>query len=145
MCLNCSFVNLACECNGQAETCHTETGRCFCTTKGVTGEDCGRCDTQSNYAGNPINGSCFYDLQIDYQFTFNLSKEADRHYTRINFRNSPTKPDIDADFHITCSILAKMNISYSKGEYYNFQQFNWFDLMNQCKDLYYITIMICEF
>ncbi|ODN01460.1 putative protein tag-53 [Orchesella cincta] len=104
-----------CECNGQADTCHTETGKCFCTTKGVTGEDCGRCDTQSNYAGDPINGSCFYDLQIDYQFTFNLSKEGDRHYTRINFRNSPTKPDIDADFQITCSILAKMNISFSSG------------------------------
>lgn len=53
-----SFL-VACECNGQAENCHPETGRCFCTTKGVTGEDCGRCDTQSNYAGNPINGSCF--------------------------------------------------------------------------------------
>lgn len=51
------------------------------------------------------------DLTIDYQFTFNLSKKEDRHYTQINFRNSPIKPDIDADFLITCSVLAKMNIT----------------------------------
>lgn len=51
------------------------------------------------------------ELTIDYQFTFNLSKKEDRHYTQINFRNSPIKPDIDADFTITCSVLAKMNIT----------------------------------
>ena len=51
------------------------------------------------------------DLAVDYQFTFNLSKKEDRHFTQINFRNSPTKPDIDVDFSITCSVLAKMNIT----------------------------------
>uniref|UniRef100_A0A182SYM4 Attractin GBD domain-containing protein n=1 Tax=Anopheles maculatus TaxID=74869 RepID=A0A182SYM4_9DIPT len=48
---------------------------------------------------------------IDYQFTFNLSKKEDRHFTQINFRNSPVKPDIDADFTITCSVAARMNIT----------------------------------
>jgi len=57
------------------------------------------------------------DLQIDYQFTFNLSKKEDRHYRKINFRNTPTKPDIDADFLITCSMMAKMNISYTRGNH----------------------------
>lgn len=51
------------------------------------------------------------DLTIDYQFTFNLSKKEDRHFTQINFRNSPTKADIDADFAIMCSVMAKMNIT----------------------------------
>lgn len=51
------------------------------------------------------------DLTIDYQFTFNLSKKEDKHFTQINFRNIPTKPDVDADFSITCSVLAKMNIT----------------------------------
>ncbi|KAG8231674.1 hypothetical protein J437_LFUL007448 [Ladona fulva] len=55
------------------------------------------------------------DLTIDYQFTFNLSKKEDRHYTQINFKNSPPKPDVDADFHITCSVFAKMNISVKTG------------------------------
>lgn len=54
------------------------------------------------------------DLAIDYQFTFNLSKKEDRHYRAINFKNSPPKPDVDADFTITCSVLAKMNITIKK-------------------------------
>lgn len=51
------------------------------------------------------------DLTIDYQFTFNLSKKEDRHYTQINFRSAPSKPDIDADFQIVCSVRAKLNIT----------------------------------
>lgn len=54
------------------------------------------------------------DLAIDYQFTFNLSKKEDRQYRAINFKNSPPKPDIDAEFSITCSVLAKMNITIKK-------------------------------
>jgi len=53
-------------------------------------------------------------LTIDYQFTFNLSKKEDRHFTQINFRNSPGKPEIDADFTITCSVPAKMDISVKR-------------------------------
>lgn len=54
------------------------------------------------------------DLAIDYQFTFNLSKKEDRQYRAINFKNSPPKPDIDAEFSITCSVLAKMNITVKR-------------------------------
>lgn len=101
-----------CECNEQATLCHPETGKCFCTTKGLAGDRCEKCDATNHYHGDPSNkGSCYYDLAIDYQFTFNLSKKEDRHFTQINFRNSPIKPDIDADFSIMCSVLAKMNIT----------------------------------
>ncbi|XP_034232301.1 attractin isoform X1 [Thrips palmi] len=101
-----------CECNDQGTLCNQENGKCFCTTKGISGDHCERCDTANHYHGDPTNhGSCFYDLTIDYQFTFNLSKKEDRHYTQINFKNSPPKPDIDADFTITCSVMAKMNIT----------------------------------
>ncbi|CAH1641427.1 unnamed protein product [Spodoptera littoralis] len=51
------------------------------------------------------------DLAVDYQFTFNLSKKEDRHLSAINFRNAPVKPDVDADFSITCSAHARMNLS----------------------------------
>lgn len=54
-------------------------------------------------------------MAIDYQFTFNLSKKEDRFYRAINFKNSPPKQDVDADFSITCSIIAKMNITIKKG------------------------------
>lgn len=104
-----------CECNGQATHCNPETSKCFCNTKGVTGDHCEKCDYTNHYHGDPSKGSCYYDLTIDYQFTFNLSKKEDRHFTQINFRNSPIKADIDADFSILCSVAAKMNITIRTG------------------------------
>ncbi|KAK0165280.1 hypothetical protein PV328_003808 [Microctonus aethiopoides] len=103
-----------CSCNDQGTECTSETGKCFCTTKGIVGDHCERCDVSSLYHGDPTKGSCFYDLAIDYQFTFNLSKKEDRHYRAINFKNSPSKPDVDAEFSIACSVLAKMNITIKK-------------------------------
>ncbi|XP_014206707.1 putative protein tag-53 [Copidosoma floridanum] len=104
-----------CSCNDQGTNCTSETGKCFCTTKGIIGDHCERCDVSGLYHGDPTNkGSCFYDLAIDYQFTFNLSKKEDRHYRAINFKNSPSKQDVDADFSITCSVIAKMNITVKK-------------------------------
>lgn len=58
-----------------------------------------------------INRDVLDELTIDYQFTFNLSKKEDRHFRQINFRNSPQKADIDVDFSVICSELAKMNIT----------------------------------
>ncbi|XP_065556623.1 attractin-like isoform X2 [Artemia franciscana] len=108
----------ACSCNGHGTQCHRDTGRCFCTTKGIIGDKCDRCDTTNQYQGDPASpsGSCFYMLAIDYQFTFNLSKKEDRFYTQINFKNTPPKTDLDVDFMIISSIEAKMNISYRTGK-----------------------------
>lgn len=122
-----------CHCNDKAKQCHPETGKCFCTTKGLIGDHCDKCDTTNHYLEDPANNkSCFCrflqflclnievlcvvcfvldELTIDYQFTFNLSKKEDRHFTQIHFKNSPTKADVDADFTITCSVMAKMNIT----------------------------------
>ena len=36
----------------------------------MTGDHCEKCDTQNHYFGNPMNESCYYDLAIDYQYTF---------------------------------------------------------------------------
>lgn len=104
-----------CACNGQAEHCHHETAKCYCSTKGLAGDHCEKCDATNHYHGDPSKGSCYYDLTIDYQFTFNLSKKEDRHFTQINFRNSPVKSDIDADFTISCSVPAKMNVTVRTG------------------------------
>ncbi|XP_075145870.1 attractin-like protein dsd [Haematobia irritans] len=100
-----------CECNKQGNNCNPDNGKCFCNTKGIVGDHCEKCDSQNHYHGDPMTTSCFYELTIDYQFTFNLSKKEDRHFNQINFRNSPVKPEIDADFTITCSVPAKMDIS----------------------------------
>ncbi|XP_066149879.1 attractin isoform X1 [Euwallacea fornicatus] len=101
-----------CECRGHADDCHRETGKCHCRTKGLIGDQCEKCDAANHYRHDLWNnGSCYYDLTIDYQFTFNLSKKEDRHFRQINFRNSPQKPDIDVDFSVLCSETAKMNIT----------------------------------
>lgn len=115
--------------SGHGQHCHPLTGRCFCTTKGVVGDHCERCDIANHYtsglltmtslpnSNTGINANwtllptCYYDLQLDFQFTFNLSKKEDRHIRQINFRNVPLKPDLDLEFSIHCSTLAKLNIS----------------------------------
>eukprot|EP00094_Tigriopus_californicus_P013495 TCALIF_13053-PA protein Name:"Similar to tag-53 Putative protein tag-53 (Caenorhabditis elegans)" AED:0.08 eAED:0.08 QI:208/1/1/1/0.92/1/14/654/1185 len=102
----------ACQCNNQASACNHETGKCHCTTKGIIGDHCETCDKVNHYFGDPVKDSCFYHLTIDYQFTFNLSKSDDRHFTAINFKNDPTKSDVDVDFSITCSVPARMNLTF---------------------------------
>ncbi|XP_072933991.1 attractin-like protein 1 [Epargyreus clarus] len=101
-----------CECNAQAVSCAPDTGRCYCSTKGLAGDRCDKCDNTNHYHADLYNkGACYYDLAVDYQFTFNLSKKEDRHLSAINFRNAPVKPDVDADFSITCSAHARMNLT----------------------------------
>lgn len=109
--------------SGHGTQCHPLTGRCFCTTKGVVGDHCERCDVANHYSSGlltvtPATSSnltflptCYYDLQLDFQFTFNLSKKEDRHIKQINFRNVPLKPDLDLEFSVLCSSVAKLNIS----------------------------------
>ena len=50
----------ACNCSGQADTCHRETGTCYCRTKGTIGELCDSCDESKKYYGDPkAGGTCF--------------------------------------------------------------------------------------
>lgn len=102
-----------CFCNNHSEKCNRTTGRCHCTTKGITGETCDKCDEQNHYYGNPKErgGSCYYNLTIDFQYTFNMSKSDDKYLTKINFMNVPMKSDVDVDFTISCSRSSLVNIS----------------------------------
>lgn len=34
------LCSTACKCNGHASVCNTNTGKCFCTTKGIKGDEC---------------------------------------------------------------------------------------------------------
>lgn len=106
-----------CECHNHSTECNKSTGKCFCTTKGIIGDTCSRCDEQNHYFGNPTEdgGSCYYNLTIDFQYTFNMSKYDDKYLTSINFMNVPMKPDIDVDFTIACSASALVNISIGSG------------------------------
>lgn len=101
-----------CSCNGHGDFCHRETGKCVCTTKGIIGHHCDKCD-ERDYIGNPqdSNGSCYYNLSTSYSYTFNMSKPDDKYYTRINFINTPVSPEIDIEFSVQCQENAIVNIS----------------------------------
>lgn len=100
-----------CFCNNHGSLCHRETGKCNCTTKGIIGPNCDRCDEQNHYVGSPQEegGTCFYNLSIDFQYTFNLSSED--YYRNINFMNVPIKVGNDVEFSISCSGKAYVNVS----------------------------------
>lgn len=103
-----------CRCNGHAQTCNRENGKCYCSTKGIIGHNCNKCDDKNNYVGDPSspnNGTCYYNLTTDYQYTFNMSKPEDHFYSDINFISVPMRKDIDVDFSIACSRLALVNIT----------------------------------
>uniref|UniRef100_A0A2C9JPB1 Tubulin beta chain n=1 Tax=Biomphalaria glabrata TaxID=6526 RepID=A0A2C9JPB1_BIOGL len=103
----------ACSCNGQADTCNPSSGECFCRTRGVTGKNCEKCDDSNKYSGNPKDGgTCYYPLNTDFQYTFNLSKREDINFTQINFLNIPLSSDRDVDFTLNCSTGALINITY---------------------------------
>ncbi|KAM3831714.1 LOW QUALITY PROTEIN: attractin [Vipera latastei] len=102
-----------CKCNGHASVCNANTGKCFCTTKGIKGEECQLCEVENRYQGNPLKGTCYYTLLIDYQFTFSLSQEDDRYYTAINFVATPEEPNRDLDMFINASKNFNLNITWS--------------------------------
>uniref|UniRef100_A0A672M8C1 Attractin like 1 n=1 Tax=Sinocyclocheilus grahami TaxID=75366 RepID=A0A672M8C1_SINGR len=102
----------ACKCNGHANVCQVLTGKCFCTTKGIKGDQCQLCDSENRYLGNPLRGTCYYNLLIDYQFTFSLLQEDDQHYTAINFMATPEQ---NLDMSINASNNFNLNITWSVG------------------------------
>lgn len=103
----------ACKCNNHATVCHTNTGTCHCATKGIRGDQCQLCDSENRYLGNPLQGTCYYNLLIDYQFTFSLLQEDDRHYTAINFMATPEQATKNLDMSINASNNFNLNISWS--------------------------------
>ncbi|XP_076363858.1 LOW QUALITY PROTEIN: attractin-like protein 1 [Tachypleus tridentatus] len=101
-----------CFCNGHGEMCHHRTGNCYCTTKGIIGHNCSSCDEIKHYLGNPEDGgTCFYNLDIGFKYTFDMTKSEDKFYNRINLLNVPKETDIDVEFSITCSGPALVNVS----------------------------------
>ncbi|XP_012670081.1 attractin-like protein 1 isoform X1 [Clupea harengus] len=105
----------ACKCNGHANVCQVMTGKCYCTTKGIKGDQCQLCDSENRYLGNPLRGTCYYNLLIDYQFTFSLLQEDDHYYTAINFMAQPEQTNKNLDMSINASNNFNLNITWSVG------------------------------
>nr|XP_019945140.1 PREDICTED: attractin-like protein 1 [Paralichthys olivaceus] len=53
------------------------------------------------------------NLLIDYQFTFSLLQEDDRHYTAINFMATPEQANKNLDMSINASNNFNLNITWS--------------------------------
>ena len=51
---------LACECNDHGRVCDRRTGTCQCSTKGIVGDYCDKCDTANHYTGDPTDGGTCY-------------------------------------------------------------------------------------
>uniref|UniRef100_A0A673JY38 Attractin-like protein 1 n=1 Tax=Sinocyclocheilus rhinocerous TaxID=307959 RepID=A0A673JY38_9TELE len=105
----------ACRCNNHANMCHSSSGKCYCSTKGVKGDQCQLCDSENRYLGNPLRGTCYYNLLIDYQFTFSLLQEDDQHYTAINFMATPEETNKNLDMSINASNNFNLTITWSIG------------------------------
>ncbi|XP_060781710.1 attractin isoform X3 [Neoarius graeffei] len=102
-----------CKCNGHASMCNSNNGKCFCTTKGIKGDRCHQCEVENRYQGNPLKGTCYYTLLIDYQFTFSLTQEDDRYYTAINFVATPDEQNRDLDMIINASKNFNLNVTWA--------------------------------
>ncbi|XP_022110454.1 attractin-like protein 1 isoform X2 [Acanthaster planci] len=101
-----------CQCNNHGTRCDSSSGRCQCNTKGVIGPTCDSCDIQQNYFGNPLRGTCFYNLTVNYQYTFNLSSNDDLYLTMINLMTSPGVSNRDMEFELRVSKAINMNITF---------------------------------
>ncbi|KAJ4949390.1 hypothetical protein JOQ06_020905 [Pogonophryne albipinna] len=62
---------------------------------------------------NTLVISLYDNLLIDYQFTFSLLQEDDRHYTSINFMATPEQANKNLDMSINASNNFNLNITWS--------------------------------
>ncbi|POI32745.1 hypothetical protein CIB84_003503, partial [Bambusicola thoracicus] len=75
-----------CKCNGHASVCNTNTGKCFCTTKGIKGDECQLKDTaaardslfakQNRDLDMFINASKNFNLNITWATSFAAGTQA---------------------------------------------------------------------
>ncbi|KAG2462460.1 ATRN1 protein, partial [Polypterus senegalus] len=102
----------ACQCNGHS-TC-VNSSVCEHCRNLTTGMQCEAC--MAGFYGDPTNGGkCQDSLLIDYQFTFSLLQEDDRHYTAINFMANPEQSNKNLDMSINASNNFNLNITWSVG------------------------------
>lgn len=56
-----------CNCNNRADDCNRDSGKCYCTTKGIIGDQCEKCDSTNHYHSDPSNNkSCYCEYSIEY-------------------------------------------------------------------------------
>lgn len=91
-----------CNCSKHGRTCDNLTGKCLCTTKGISGMKCDECDVGSKYWGDPSLSSCFYNITNDFAYSFRLNHKQDTEVTALNCHVIQLKeePDIKIEVKI---------------------------------------------
>ncbi|XP_031776638.1 attractin isoform X1 [Nasonia vitripennis] len=99
-----------CEC-GSENHCDDKTGKCLkCETIGATGDLCEKCDVKKNYFEGPAPGLCYYDIETNYKYIFNLTNDGFEALRKVNFGNSALKATVPALFSIECSVNATVDV-----------------------------------
>ncbi|XP_071828019.1 attractin-like protein 1 isoform X5 [Apostichopus japonicus] len=108
---NCS----RCECNGHSEYCdqNAVSSKCYCDTKGVLGDQCDRCDELRGYKGNPTINTCFYELLMNFKYTFQLDDTSGENLTKINLYVQPSVQNRDIEFILNVNEPVNFTISYT--------------------------------
>ncbi|XP_071792859.1 attractin-like isoform X3 [Asterias amurensis] len=102
-----------CQCNNHATNCDDISGKCYCDTKGIIGMYCDRCDVSQRYYGNPLNGgTCYYDLSMNFKYTFNLSSNDELFLTMINLMTSPEVSNRDIEFTLQVNKEINLNVTF---------------------------------
>lgn len=99
-----------CECDKDlSDYCSNVTGECFCKLKG-TKNNCIECEDKYR----SIYGSCFYEMNVNYVVTFNMTQDEYRYTSQMNlFLN--TTLDSDLEINITCDPPTNISMILWKG------------------------------
>uniref|UniRef100_A0A8C1S8Q1 Attractin-like 1a n=1 Tax=Cyprinus carpio TaxID=7962 RepID=A0A8C1S8Q1_CYPCA len=52
-------------CNNHANMCYSSSGKCYCTTKRVKGDQCQLCDCENRYFGNPLKPLSHFNIIVN--------------------------------------------------------------------------------
>jgi len=90
-----------CDCSKNSKSCDYKTGKCHCTTKGISGNRCDECNIGNKYWGDPENSSCYYNITGAFAYSFRLNKEDDKAVTALNCHVIEIKEEPDIEVEVT--------------------------------------------
>jgi hypothetical protein len=90
-----------CDCSKNSKSCDYKTGKCHCTTKGISGKRCDECNIGNKYWGDPETSSCYYNITGAFAYSFRLNKEDDKAVTALNCHVIDIKEEPDIEVEVT--------------------------------------------
>jgi hypothetical protein len=91
-----------CECGDRATACDYTSGKCFCNSKGTTGDKCDQCDEKKRYKGDALKDGCFFDIDESIKYNFKFVNPQNANFTRVNFKLAPEDKTENIHLKIAC-------------------------------------------